>query len=129
MTEGPAPDLSAAANAVTAAQAVVDAAARSVAARGGVDANQAIAYDLAHAAAGAAIAGAALDYGAKGDIEARLACAFVADMVVDLVTKVTGREAEWGTEPGWWLPAEAFVAACAGPTSSPDCAASRAPGT
>jgi (2S)-methylsuccinyl-CoA dehydrogenase len=110
VTEGPAPDLSAAASAVSAAQAVVDAAARSVAARGGIDANQAISYDLAHAAAGAAIAGSALDYGAKGDTEGRLACAFVADMVVDLVTKVTGREADWGTEPGWWLPAEAFVA-------------------
>jgi (2S)-methylsuccinyl-CoA dehydrogenase len=110
VTEGPAPDLNAAANAVSAAQGVVEAASRSVAASGGVDANQSIAYDLAHAAAGAAIARAALDYGALGDVEGRLACAFVADMVVDLVAKVTGREAEWGTEPRWWLSAEAFVA-------------------
>ena len=75
-----------------------------MAAHGGVDANQVIAYDLAHAAAGVAIAGAALDYGALGDVEGRLACAFVADMVADLTAKVAGREAEWGTEPGWSRP-------------------------
>jgi (2S)-methylsuccinyl-CoA dehydrogenase len=110
VTDGPASDLAAATTAVALARGVVDAAARSVAAHGGVDANQVIAYDLAHAAAGAAIAGAALDYGALGDVEGRLACAFVADMVVDLTTKVAGREAEWGTGPGWSRPVEEFVA-------------------
>ncbi len=69
-----------------------------------------VAYDLAHAAAGVAIAGTALDYGALGDVEGRLACAFVADMVVDLATKVLGREADWGTVPGWSGPLEGFLA-------------------
>jgi (2S)-methylsuccinyl-CoA dehydrogenase len=110
MTDAPDADLDAAANAVSLARGVVDAAASNVAAHGGVDANQVIAYDLAHAAAGVAIAGAALDYGALGDVEGRLACAFVADMVVDLTAKVAGREAEWGTVPGWSRPAESFVA-------------------
>ena len=53
---------------------------------GGPDAQQVLAYDLAHAASAAATARALLDYGAKGDTEARITCAFVADMVHDLVT-------------------------------------------
>ena len=110
MTERDPADLAAAAAAVSLARGVVDAAAASVAARGGVDANQVVAYDLAHAAAGVAIAGTALGYGALGDIEGRLACAFVADMVVDLATKVLGREADWGTLPGWSGPLEGFLA-------------------
>jgi (2S)-methylsuccinyl-CoA dehydrogenase len=110
VSDGPAPDLKAATAAVSLADAVVNAAAALVAGRGGVDANQVIAYDLAHAAAGVAIAGAALDYGARGVVEARLACGFVADMVADLDAKIAGREAEWGTEPGWRAPATELVA-------------------
>lgn len=63
---------------------------------GAVDANQVIAYDLAHAAAGLAVARAALDYGAKGDTEARLAAAYVADALFELATKLLGREGQWG---------------------------------
>ena len=48
---------------------------------------QVLAYDLAHAAAQVATARAMLDYGAKGDVEARITCAFVADMVHDLITR------------------------------------------
>jgi len=110
VTERPAADLGAAAAVVSLAEGVLDTAARCVVAGGGVDANQVIAYDLAHAAAGVAIAASALDYGALGDIEGRLACAFVADMLVDLMAKVAGREAAWGTEPGWSRPAKGFVA-------------------
>ena len=47
MTE---PDLAAAAAAVDAAQTVIDRTAKHLAASGGIDANQAVAYDLAHAA-------------------------------------------------------------------------------
>ena len=67
---------------------------------GGPDAQQVLAYDLAHAAAAAATARALLDYGAKGDVEARITCAFAADMAHDLVTRLAGREALWGVEPG-----------------------------
>jgi len=37
-----------------------------------------------------------LDYGAKGETEAQLTCAFVADAVHDLITRVAGRETLWG---------------------------------
>ena len=66
---------------------------------GGPDAQQVLAYDIAHAASAAATARALLDYGAKGDTEARIACAFVADMVHDLITRLAGREELWGVEP------------------------------
>ena len=96
----PEPDLAAAAAAVDAAQSVVDRAAAHLAANGGIDANQAVAYDLAHAASAVDCGRALLDYGAKGDVEARITCAFVADAVHDVATKVLGREAQWGVEPG-----------------------------
>src|SRR3954469_17787191 len=95
-----APDLPAASAAVDAAQSVVDRAAAHVAANGGIDPNQADAYDLAHAASAVDCGRAMLAYGAKGDVEARMTCAFVADAVYDVATKILGREAQWGVEPG-----------------------------
>jgi len=68
--------------------------------RGAVDANQVVAYDLAHSAAGLAVARAAIDYGAHGETEAALACAFAADALFDLMAKVMGRETLWGLTPG-----------------------------
>jgi (2S)-methylsuccinyl-CoA dehydrogenase len=103
------PDLAAAAGGVALADQLVASCIAEVAAAGGVDPNQVVAYDLAHAAAAAATARATLDYGAKGDIEGRLACAFVADVLADLASRVVGREALWGTEPGWLAPASDFV--------------------
>jgi (2S)-methylsuccinyl-CoA dehydrogenase len=50
-----------------------------------------------------------LAYGALGETEARLALAFVADVVADLVGRVAGREAAWGAEAGWSAPAAAFL--------------------
>jgi (2S)-methylsuccinyl-CoA dehydrogenase len=99
----PEPDLSAAASAVKLAKGVVEEAARRLAAQGtreAVDANQVVAYDLAHAAAAVEVARSALDYGAKGDVEAEIACAFVADAVWDVMTRILGREAQWGTSKG-----------------------------
>ena len=94
-----APDLNAAAHAVEPAKAVTDGAARHLAALGDIDDRQVVAYDLAHASAAVENARAILDYGAKGEVEARMACAFVADAVYDLSTRILGREAEWGTTP------------------------------
>ncbi|HEX7165908.1 MAG TPA: acyl-CoA dehydrogenase family protein [Acidimicrobiales bacterium] len=105
----PAADLAAAANAVEIAKGVVDGAVKQLAANGGVDANQSIAYDIAHAAAGIEIARAVLAYGANGEVEARLACAFVADAVHDLVVRSVAREAEWGTTEDALAPALSFV--------------------
>jgi (2S)-methylsuccinyl-CoA dehydrogenase len=93
-----APDVPAAADAIDLADQVVATAIRTMAANGGPDANQVVAYDIAHAAAGVATAKALLDYGSKGDVEARITCAFAADMLHDLSAKVIGREAKWGVE-------------------------------
>jgi (2S)-methylsuccinyl-CoA dehydrogenase len=103
------PDLRAAAAAVETASAVVAVAARHLAANGGVDANQAVAYDLAHATSAVASGRAMLDYGAKGELEAALTCAFVADAVHDLATKLLGREAAWGASAGTLDAAMPFV--------------------
>jgi (2S)-methylsuccinyl-CoA dehydrogenase len=110
VTDLPAPDLGAAARAVDLADQVVAAAASALAAAGGVDADQVVAYDLAHAAGGATTARAVLDYGARGEVEGRLACAFVADVLADLAGRLAGREAAFGQDPGWAAPAAAFAA-------------------
>jgi (2S)-methylsuccinyl-CoA dehydrogenase len=102
-------DLTAAAAAIDAAQSVVDRGAASVTANGGIDANQAVAYDLAHAASAVDCGRTMLAYGALGDLEARLTCAFVADAVYDVAVKILGREAQWGVEPGVLDDAMAFV--------------------
>jgi (2S)-methylsuccinyl-CoA dehydrogenase len=95
-----APDLTAAAAAVDSAHAVVQACTARLAALGDPDAHQVITYDLAHAAAAVETARAMLAYGEKGELEGRLACAFVADVVADLAAKLFGREAAWGVEAG-----------------------------
>jgi (2S)-methylsuccinyl-CoA dehydrogenase len=89
-----------AAAAVDLARDVVQRGVRHLAANGSVEADQVVAYDLAHAAAAVETARALLDYGAKGEVESRICCAFVADAVHDLATKLYGREARWGLEPG-----------------------------
>ncbi|MGI8794494.1 MAG: acyl-CoA dehydrogenase family protein [Acidimicrobiales bacterium] len=102
------PDLTAAASAVDAASSVVDAAVRHLA---GVDpdAHQTVLYDLAHAAAAVENARAVLDYGSKGEVEGNIACAFIADAVFDVATKILGREQAWGNKPGALDPAMEFV--------------------
>ncbi|HEX2849675.1 MAG TPA: acyl-CoA dehydrogenase family protein [Acidimicrobiales bacterium] len=105
------PDLAAAAAVVDTAKSVVDTAAKTLAAAGDLDANQVVAYDLAHAAAAVENARAVLDYGAKGDLEARIACAFVADAVFDLISKTIGREPEWGIDEGALSSTRDFVRA------------------
>lgn len=97
-TELAAPDLAAAADAIELAGSVVGKGIRHLAANGGPEVHQVLAYDLAHAAAQVETARALLDYGAKGAEEAALTCAFTADMVHDLITRIAGREAAWGIE-------------------------------
>ncbi len=93
-------DLTAAATAVEQVRAVVSRAATHLAATGGVDAHQWAAYDLAHAAAAVENATAVLDYGGQGQLESEIACAFVADAAYDVITKLLGREADWGVDLG-----------------------------
>jgi (2S)-methylsuccinyl-CoA dehydrogenase len=106
----PTPDLAAAREAVSVAQSVVAAGIASLAAGGGPDQAQVLAYDVAHAAAAVRTAEAVLTYGAEGDTEARIACAFVADAVADLAVRTIGRSREWGVPIDWMGPAEEFVA-------------------
>ena len=83
---------------------------RTLAASGGPDAQQVLAYDIAHAAAAVETARSMLDYGAKGELEGLLTCAFVADALHDLVGKVVGREQLWGLEGDPLAGAMSFVA-------------------
>ncbi len=76
----------------------------------GADADQVVAYDLAHAASAAVVARSMLDYATRGPLEADLAAAFVAEVLVDLGSRVAGREAAWGVDPGWSRPAAGFLA-------------------
>jgi (2S)-methylsuccinyl-CoA dehydrogenase len=110
MTQPTSPSLVAASEAVELAQRLVDSACAAVRANGGVDANQVVAYDVAHAAAAVATARATLTYGALGETEELLATAFVADVLGDLVGRVAGREAAWGTTAGWNVPVAEFLA-------------------
>jgi (2S)-methylsuccinyl-CoA dehydrogenase len=105
-----APDLTSAAAALDLARAVVGEGVRTLAAGGGPDAQQVLAYDIAHAAAAVETARSMLDYGAKGELEGLLTCAFVADALHDLVSKVAGREQLWGLEPDPLAGAMSFVA-------------------
>ena len=109
MAEHISPDLTAAAAAVALARSVVDGAVITMRDNGGIDANQVVAYDIAHAASAVATAQSTLDYGAKGDVEARICCAFIADAVRDLGQRVVGREALFGVQQDWMAPISEFV--------------------
>ncbi|MDZ7675719.1 MAG: acyl-CoA dehydrogenase family protein [Acidimicrobiales bacterium] len=93
-------DLAAAASAIDTARAVLAGATARLAELGDIDANQVIAYELAHSTAAVEMAATLLDYGAKGDTEARIACAFAADSVGALAGKLFGHETHWGVESG-----------------------------
>ena len=104
-------DLNAAKAVTDIATEVVDRATKKLAATGDLDANQVIAYDLAHAAATVDAGRAMLGYGEKGDLEAELACAYIADLIAELAPKLFGREADWGVEPNVLDDTREFVAA------------------
>jgi (2S)-methylsuccinyl-CoA dehydrogenase len=106
-----APDLMAAADATAVAQGVVDSGIAALRAAGGPDQAQLLAYDVSHAAAAVRTAESVVAYGAHGDTEARIACAFVADALAELAARIVGRSADWGVAADWMAPAEPFVAA------------------
>ena len=110
MADAPTADpTSSATAAVELAADVVRRATARLAGAGGVDAEQVVAYDLAHAAAAVEAARVMLGYGAGGAVELRLACCFVADVLADLVARTVGREERWGVDERWMRPAAAFV--------------------
>jgi len=92
-------DLTAAADVVELARNVVQVGTRTLEAGGGADIDQVLAYDLAHAGAAVETARSMLDYGVLGDVEALITCAFVADAVGELASRLFGREATWGIDP------------------------------
>jgi (2S)-methylsuccinyl-CoA dehydrogenase len=104
------PDLSRAADALSAARTIVESGIAALASGAGPDAEQVLAYDVAHAAAAVRTAESALAYGSHGPAEARLACAFVADAVADLAGRTVGRTRSWGVDPGWSTPLEPVLA-------------------
>jgi (2S)-methylsuccinyl-CoA dehydrogenase len=117
----PTPDpLDAAANAVEAAAALVTEATGTLAGAAAsdgrisvsrLDEHQVLAYDLAHAASAVEGSRVMLEYGALGELESKLARAFVADVVWDLASKVLTREGLWGVEAADLTVAFPFVEA------------------
>ncbi|MFV0523100.1 MAG: acyl-CoA dehydrogenase family protein [Acidimicrobiales bacterium] len=106
MTE---PVLTEAAEALSVAETVVRSATRHLAESGSVDQDQVVAYDLAHTAAAVATARNMLDYGTKGDLEGRMTCVFIADVIAELGSRIFGREVEFGVSAGVLDPTRAFV--------------------
>jgi (2S)-methylsuccinyl-CoA dehydrogenase len=113
-------DLRAASAAVDLARSVVDTAARSLGERsseGGkisvpkLDEHQAVAYDLAHAAAAVEGSRVMCAYGEHGEVESLLARAYVADALHDVAARTLGRSAEWSVAPDALAGAMDFVAA------------------
>ena len=106
----PTPDLPAAADAIDLADRVVGKAVRRLASLdGGPDEHQVLAYEIAHAAAGVATAKSLIDYGNKGEVEGKITCAFTADMVHELSSKILGREDDWGVERDALANAHSFM--------------------
>lgn len=92
----PPPDLQAAAATVEKLKLAIEASVVSFASNRSLDTDQVIAYDLAHMASAVEAARSVLDYGAKGETEAKLSVAFIADVAHDIVSRSYGREALFG---------------------------------
>ena len=122
-----APDLPAASDALTLGISVIDRATARIARLPDADDHQSLLYDLAHAASAVEISRSLIDYGAKGDIEGRLACAFIADALHDLNAKLFGREAAWGVGIGELDPARDFISTYRDPIFVASLATLRAP--
>ncbi len=102
-------DLQDAASVVEIASGVVRTAIAELSKLADPDERQVVVYELAHAASAVETARGLLDYGSKGDYEAKITAAFIADSVADLAAKLYGREAEWGVQPGALDGARDFV--------------------
>jgi len=92
-------DLDQAAEALELGRGLVARAAGHLAARGGVEANQALAYDLSHAAAALQAGEAALAGADAGQPWAALAVAFAAEALAALGARLVGRGRALGVDP------------------------------
>ena len=84
---------------VAALQQVINGCITELRATGGIDANQVVAYDLAHMASGVEASRSVLQYGSKGEYEARIALSFIADVCAEVMSRSYGREKAWGLDP------------------------------
>ena len=109
-------DVDAAEQLIARAEAVLTVALHQLRDRGGIDANQTLAYDLSHSASALAAARSCLAYAQRGDDESRLTAAFLAMTLSDLAARTVGRESLWGVEPGWFEPFQSFVSTYRDPT-------------
>ncbi len=98
------------------AQKIIDSAVQQLKLRGGPDAEQSLAYDVAHAASALATARASLSYGEKGATELSLALAFFGLTLAELAGRVLGREDLWGCSSDWFSPFADFVTATRAPS-------------
>jgi (2S)-methylsuccinyl-CoA dehydrogenase len=103
------PDLQTAAEVIDLASRSIGKSLRHLSAIGGADVHQVLAYDLAHAASAVETARSLLDYGANGEHEGLITCAYTADMAHDLMTKLIGRESLWGLESNPLAAAVPFI--------------------
>ena len=92
-------DLQEVASVIEMASGVVRSAIAELSALPDPEVRQVVVYELAHAASATETARGLLDYGQKGDYEAQICAAFVADAIAELATKLYGREADWGVAP------------------------------
>jgi (2S)-methylsuccinyl-CoA dehydrogenase len=102
-------DVDAAEQLIIAGETLLQGALRELRLRGGIDANQSLAYDLSHAASGLAAARSCLAYARHGTDEARLVAAFLAMTLSDLAQRILGRESLWAVETDWFEPFRSFV--------------------
>ena len=112
---------------VARAQSVIDGAVAALGRGGGVDANQSLAYDVAHASSALATARASLDYALRGEVESQLVAAFVALALSDLAARILGRESLWAVHDDWYRPFASFVATHRDPKFLADLAESPGP--
>lgn len=116
------PDLNEAAAVVEEIKLVVEGAIARFSEAHSLEDDQVVAYDLAHAASALAAARSVIDYGARGDVECRLAVAFIADVAADVASKAFGRESYFGSVERFLAQSSAFVAAYRDPSFLSDLA-------
>ncbi|MBV29313.1 MAG: acyl-CoA dehydrogenase, partial [Actinobacteria bacterium] len=122
-----APDMQAASDALALGIDVINKAVGRAASLPDIDDHQSLLYDIAHAASAIDISRSLLDYGSKGINEGRLACAFIADTIADLNTKLFGRESSWGVDVNSLQNAHTFISTYRSPEFVSELATLQAP--
>ena len=100
-----APDLQAAADSLAIGISIIDRATAHAASTPGIDDQQTFLYDLAHAASAIEISRSLLDYGAKGDVEGKIACALLLTRWQSCKRSSLGKKnpGEWNKARSIWL--------------------------